>query len=118
MNVSSAAMLRYERTNMKKDFCATPHQRSRQDKTATYPAEIPSCDADAQPDSQDGQAETQPTSGFASDLDVKPQSVRKRYSQTGSYFGIRPLIKLPNGRLRWPKNPVRILERNSKGAGK
>ena len=28
-------------------------------------------------------------------------SIRVRYCQTGSYFGIRPL-KLPNGRLLWP----------------
>lgn len=38
-------------------------------------------------------------------LDLRPQSIRKRYSETGSYFGIRP-VKLPNGRLRWPADAV------------
>ncbi len=32
---------------------------------------------------------------------VRPQSVRKRFCQTGSYFGIKP-TKLPNGKLLWP----------------
>ncbi|MEX3981496.1 hypothetical protein AB4Y45_21220 [Paraburkholderia sp. EG287A] len=47
-------------------------------------------------------------SAFVSDTDqfaelngVKAQSVRKRYAQTGSYFGVRPL-KLANRRLKWP----------------
>lgn len=43
------------------------------------------------------------TAEFARANQVKPQSVRKRYSTTGSYFGITPLRKLPNGRLEWPK---------------
>lgn len=34
---------------------------------------------------------------------VKPQTVFKRYSQTGTYFGVKP-IKLKNGRLAWPNN--------------
>jgi len=42
-----------------------------------------------------------PTHTFAEQNLVKPQTVRKRYSQTGSYFGVRPQ-KLPNGRLLWP----------------
>jgi len=33
---------------------------------------------------------------------VKPQTVLKRYCETGSYYGIVP-EKLPNGRLAWPK---------------
>lgn len=32
---------------------------------------------------------------------VEPGTVRKRFCQTGSYFGIRP-IKLASGRLLWP----------------
>jgi hypothetical protein len=36
---------------------------------------------------------------------VKPQTVRKRYSQTGSYFGDRP-VKLSSGRLLWPDDNV------------
>lgn len=42
-----------------------------------------------------------PTDEYAKQQHVKPQTVRKRYSKTGSYFGTRPR-KLPNGRLSWP----------------
>lgn len=48
------------------------------------------------------------TDALALDLSMKPQSLRKRFSQTGSYFGLRPM-KLPNGRLLWPPNSVEIL---------
>lgn len=41
------------------------------------------------------------TKEFAESLDLEAQSIRKRYSQTGSYFGVRP-VKLANGRLAWP----------------
>lgn len=41
------------------------------------------------------------TETFAAKQLVKQQSVRKRYSQTGTYFGVRP-VKLCNGRLGWP----------------
>jgi|APIni6443716594_1056825.scaffolds.fasta_scaffold2748399_2 hypothetical protein len=44
---------------------------------------------------------TQTTDMFAAANRVKGQTVRARLSQTGSYFGIRPL-KLANGRLLWP----------------
>ena len=44
---------------------------------------------------------TDETEQFAELNGVKAQSVRKRYSQTGSYFGVRPL-KLANRRLKWP----------------
>lgn len=40
------------------------------------------------------------TKMFAEVNHVKPQSVRKRHSQTGSYFGIRPR-KLANRRQDW-----------------
>ena len=40
------------------------------------------------------------TNEYAAENLVKPQTVRKRYSQTGSYFGDVP-VKLPNGRLQW-----------------
>lgn len=49
-----------------------------------------------------------PTKEFASTLNLQPQSIRKRYSQTGSYFGVLP-IKLPNRRLLWPNNALIIL---------
>lgn len=41
------------------------------------------------------------TDEFADLLRIKSQTVRKRYCQHGSYFGIRPL-RLPNGKLLWP----------------
>ena len=44
---------------------------------------------------------TNNTNEFAREYLVKPQTVLKRFSQTGSYFGVVPL-KLPNGRLAWP----------------
>lgn len=48
------------------------------------------------------------TEGLAVALAMRPQSIRKRLSQTGAYFGLRP-FKLPNGRLLWPPNSVEIL---------
>lgn len=48
------------------------------------------------------------TEQLATPLCVKPQSIRVRLCQTGSYFGIRP-IKLPNGRLLWPADAVEKL---------
>ncbi|MGS0974102.1 hypothetical protein [Burkholderia glumae] len=44
---------------------------------------------------------TDETEEFAELNGVKAQTVRKRYSQTGSYFGVRP-VKLANRRLKWP----------------
>lgn len=44
---------------------------------------------------------TDDTEQFAELNGVKAQSVRKRYSQTGSYFGVRP-VRLANRRLKWP----------------
>ncbi|MFL9928827.1 hypothetical protein P0D88_06055 [Paraburkholderia sp. RL18-103-BIB-C] len=48
------------------------------------------------------------TEEFAAVLAVEPQSVRKRYSETGSYHGVRP-TKLPNRRLLWPVDEVKRL---------
>lgn len=48
------------------------------------------------------------TGELAAELGIGPQSIRKRYSQTGSYFGLRP-VKLPNRRLLWPANPLEKL---------
>lgn len=50
------------------------------------------------------------TEAFATALNLKSQSLRKRYNQTGSYFGVRP-IKLPNGRLGWPAEAIAQLLR-------
>ncbi|WP_211468465.1 DNA-binding protein [Collimonas silvisoli] len=41
------------------------------------------------------------TEELAAVLAMCSQTLRKRLSQTGSYYGVRP-IKLPNGKLRWP----------------
>lgn len=40
------------------------------------------------------------TNEFAEIMGIRPQSIRKRHFQTGSYFSVRP-IKMPNGRLLW-----------------
>jgi hypothetical protein len=48
------------------------------------------------------------TEEFAAVMAVEPQSVRKRYSESGSYHGVRP-TKLPNRRLLWPVAAVRQL---------
>ena len=48
------------------------------------------------------------TDELAAILAVDPQSIRKRYSQTGSYHGVRP-TKLPSRRLLWPVEAVKAL---------
>ncbi|WP_333981572.1 hypothetical protein [Burkholderia gladioli] len=48
------------------------------------------------------------TDELAAILAVDPQSIRKRYSQTGSYHGVRP-TKLPSRRLLWPVDSVKRL---------
>ncbi len=45
------------------------------------------------------------TDEFAYGIHVQPETVRKRYSQTGSYFDIRPR-KLKNRRLAWPADAI------------
>jgi hypothetical protein len=52
---------------------------------------------------------------FGDAFGVKSQSVLKRYSQTGSYFGILP-VKLPNRRLAWPLAEVeKLLKADGRG---
>ncbi|WCM18774.1 hypothetical protein NDK50_15190 [Paraburkholderia bryophila] len=48
------------------------------------------------------------TDELAAILAVDGQSIRKRYSQTGTYHGIRP-TKLPSRRLLWPVEAVKAL---------
>jgi hypothetical protein len=48
------------------------------------------------------------TEELAAQLTLRPQSIRKRYCQTGSYFCLRP-VKLPNGRLMWPADAIEQL---------
>lgn len=45
------------------------------------------------------------TNQLADGLSLRPQTIRKRYSQTGAYFGVKP-TKLPNGRLYWPIDAI------------
>ncbi|CAB3778267.1 DNA-binding protein [Pararobbsia alpina] len=48
------------------------------------------------------------TEELAMALAMSAQSIRKRYSQTGSYFGLRP-IKLLNRRLLWQADALEQL---------
>lgn len=48
------------------------------------------------------------TDEFATQHLVLPQTVRKQYSATGSYFGVIPL-RLPNRKLLWPRDAVEKL---------
>jgi len=48
------------------------------------------------------------TDELAALLSIRPQSIRKRYCQTGAYFSLRPL-KMPNGRLMWPADALEQL---------
>jgi hypothetical protein len=45
------------------------------------------------------------TEELAALLSIRPQSIRKRFCQTGGYFNLRP-VKLPNGRLMWPADAL------------
>lgn len=44
---------------------------------------------------------------FASIHGIKPESLRKRLSDQGTYFGVTPR-KLPNGRLMWPSVQISV----------
>ncbi|GAB6848193.1 hypothetical protein [Paraburkholderia kururiensis] len=48
------------------------------------------------------------TEELAAILAVEPQTIRKRYSETGTYHGIKP-TKLPSRRLLWPVEAIREL---------
>lgn len=48
------------------------------------------------------------TEELAALLTLRPQSIRKRYCQTGAYFSVRP-VKMPNGRLAWPADSIERL---------
>lgn len=48
------------------------------------------------------------TEELASQLRLKPQSLRAALCRDGHYFGLRPR-KLPNGRLLWPADAVERL---------
>ncbi len=48
------------------------------------------------------------TDTFAAQHLVDAQTVRKRLSSHGSYFGVKPL-RLPNRRLLWPADSITML---------
>jgi hypothetical protein len=48
------------------------------------------------------------TEQLAAKLNLKAQSIRKRFCETGSYYCLRP-TKLPNGRLMWPVDSLALL---------
>ena len=41
------------------------------------------------------------TSQLADIFHVKSQSIHAAYCRKGTYMGLRPMVKLPNGRLLW-----------------
>jgi hypothetical protein len=53
------------------------------------------------------------TEELAAWLKILPQSIRKRFCETGSYYGLRP-TKLPNRRLMWPADSKERLSRGQK----
>jgi hypothetical protein len=55
------------------------------------------------------------TDRFAEINGVKGQTVRKRYCETGSYYGIVPL-KLASRRLMWPSKQATAPEQQAKQA--
>lgn len=46
------------------------------------------------------------TEELADQVGCKPRTIHKRYCQTGTYHGVRPIGKLPSRRLLWPVNAV------------
>jgi hypothetical protein len=53
------------------------------------------------------------TEELATLISITPQSIRKRYCQTGAYFSLRP-AKMPNGRLMWPADALEQLKCGSR----
>lgn len=45
------------------------------------------------------------TEAMADKIKLQPQTIRKRLSQTGSYYGLKP-VRLPNRRLMWKADSV------------
>jgi len=54
------------------------------------------------------------TEQLATALQIKAQSIRKRYCETGAYYCLRP-TKLPNRRLMWPADSIAQLSNNKNG---
>ncbi|SAL15386.1 hypothetical protein AWB69_00718 [Caballeronia udeis] len=49
------------------------------------------------------------TEELATAISVKPQSIRKRLSQTGAFHSVKPVGKLPSRRWLWPADSVEQL---------
>ncbi len=45
------------------------------------------------------------TNELSARLRIKPDTIRRGLCENGHYLGVRP-VKLPNGRLVWPADPV------------
>lgn len=52
------------------------------------------------------------TNAFANEVSVKPETIRRCLCVDGHYLGVRPAVKLPNGRLLWPAAEVRAVVRS------
>jgi predicted DNA-binding transcriptional regulator AlpA len=50
------------------------------------------------------------TEELAALLGIRAQSIRKRFMETGSYYGVRP-VKMPNRFLAWPRDAAEQLMR-------
>ncbi len=51
------------------------------------------------------------TKEFADKIGMKPASIRVFLCRHGSYHGIKPIGRMPNGWLIWPKNaPEKFFE--------
>ncbi len=51
------------------------------------------------------------TAALAARLGIQPQSIRAAVCRLGSYYGVTPSARLPNGRLLWPADAFqRIIE--------
>lgn len=53
------------------------------------------------------------TEQLATLLFILPQSIRKRFCETGAYYCLRP-VKLPNRRLIWPADSIEQLSKAAK----
>jgi len=42
------------------------------------------------------------TTELARQLAIKPESIRAAVARVGTYYGLAPVGRLPNGRLAWP----------------
>lgn len=55
------------------------------------------------------------TTELAKQLGIKPESLRTSVARAGSYFGVVPIGRLPNGRLAWPDDAAARLIASATG---